>query len=93
MNKRSIIFLIANIPLSLLLFYIFAVVCSLFQDPFTLMRMVGFLYSLFSLIIIAIDLLILRGVKRSDFLTVFLCVVEVSSIAFLIYLWQRSQTF
>jgi len=93
MSKKTILFLIANIPLSLLLFYLLAFTCSLVMDPFQIMGMVGFLCIIFSVIIIAIDLVILKRLESMDTLTVFLCVIEVLSVAFAIYLWQRDRAF
>jgi len=91
MNKKVILFLIANLPLSLFLYYILAFVCTMFIYTWNFNGMLGLWVVIFSIIIIAIDLLILKFIKRLDFLTAFIFVAEVFAIGFVLYLWQRNQ--
>ena len=93
MNKKAIIFLLANIPLSLVLFYLLAILCGMILYPFTMIVNIGLLLSIFSIIIIGINLLILKRLKSLDFLTVFVCVFEVLIIGFIIYQREISLKF
>jgi len=87
MNKKTIIFLVANIPVSFVVFYLLTLASCFFFGTNTILDNLVYAFLIFSIIVVIIDSFILKDLKSIDLLTVLICAAEVSAISIILYWW------